>query len=223
MNKILIMLLYFVACCANSAVDEKKSAKWCDFVSLSGKLKKGKHQHEGNGKWFNIFILELIQPLTVNKGVCDDEEQEAISSVKEVQIKDEEEKLNKLVNKYITLSGTVTKPYNYYDVRDVIIYNPLISNDKESNINCEEFNRSAKEKNSDQSYEFEGLVSGSKRLYFHSAPTESCQLNDLFIVPGDRVKSTINYGKFTFIQYHSQRLGEVVQGWVYTNGLNLQK
>ncbi len=92
-HNLVVLLMFNLAFNALGIAGEKNSTKWCDSTNLSGQLIKGKHQHEGNGSWFDIFLLKLTQPLTVNTGTYNGEELETISNVEEIQIKDDEAKL----------------------------------------------------------------------------------------------------------------------------------
>jgi hypothetical protein len=87
-------------------------------------------------------------------------------------------------------------------------------------FDCEKFNKSIKDKEFLIPGHQSGRVAiGSGRLYFYSAPVEECKIKDLFIVSGDQVDAYSDFGKYTFIQYISNRLGDTVDGWVYTDRL----
>ncbi len=128
-----------------------------------------------------------------------------------------------MIDKNITLTGIIEKPGGYYDVRNVIVYSSYISSANDKNIGCEAFNKSITvEESSIPDNKSERIIIGSERLYFHSAPIEECKAKDLFIVPGDKINATSDYGKFTLIKYNSKSRGVIVTGWVYTDKLKPQ-
>lgn len=87
-------------------------------------------------------------------------------------------------------------------------------------FDCEKFNISIKGKEDlIPGHQSGRVVIGSGRLYFYSAPNEDCKIKDLFIVPGDKVDAYSDLGEYTSIQYFSNKLGDIVDGWVHTNRL----
>lgn len=68
------------------------------------------------------------------------------------------------------------------------------------------------------SYESGYVVSDRERVYFYSAPDESCKIKDVFIVNGDFVNSYADYQGFTSVMYFKKN-GDVVNGWVHSKSL----
>jgi hypothetical protein len=64
-------------------------------------------------------------------------------------------------------------------------------------------------------------VGGQGRLRLHSAPDDSCRLNQLFLVPGDRVAVLAEHDGFAYIDYRQRRGGRSVKGWVARERLAL--
>ncbi|WP_430226850.1 hypothetical protein [Paraburkholderia tropica] len=57
-------------------------------------------------------------------------------------------------------------------------------------------------------------VAGSGRLQFLSAPAIGCEMKGVFVVPGDELMPTADYGDFTLVTYVNPKTGKQVDGWV---------
>ncbi|MCE9639152.1 MAG: hypothetical protein K8S22_03200 [Betaproteobacteria bacterium] len=57
-------------------------------------------------------------------------------------------------------------------------------------------------------------VVGTGRAYFHTAPDKRCQLNNVFVIPGDRLEAFTEYGEFISVIYWNARTGAGTAGWV---------
>ena len=56
-------------------------------------------------------------------------------------------------------------------------------------------------------------VTGTGRLFFHSAPDERCIQRDIFIIPGDQVNAYTEYSDFVSVMYIDSH-GKDTEGWV---------
>lgn len=57
-------------------------------------------------------------------------------------------------------------------------------------------------------------VTGTGRLYFHSAPDQRCLLKDLFVISGNRLEAYAEHGEFTQVIYWNAVTGAGTAGWV---------
>ena len=55
------------------------------------------------------------------------------------------------------------------------------------------------------------------RVYFHSAPSNTCKIKDLFMIKNDHITAYSTYDdgqeQWVSIMYFSKRLGDTIQGW----------
>ncbi|WP_171405821.1 hypothetical protein [Acinetobacter sp. SWAC57] len=55
------------------------------------------------------------------------------------------------------------------------------------------------------------------RVYFHSAPSNTCKIKDLFMIKNDHITAYSTYDdgqeQWVSVMYFSKRLGDTVQGW----------
>lgn len=63
------------------------------------------------------------------------------------------------------------------------------------------------------------IVVGQGRLQFYSAPSESCEVKGVFVVPGDELDVSVEYGEFAAVLYFTKK-GEIVDGWVRKDRLS---
>lgn len=71
------------------------------------------------------------------------------------------------------------------------------------------------EKDEAQFFPREGYkVAGKGRLYFHSAPDETCKSPDVFVIAGDEVIAYSEYKGWYSIMYINPRTKQDFQGWV---------
>lgn len=61
-------------------------------------------------------------------------------------------------------------------------------------------------------------VIGKGRLQFYSAPAKKCEINGLFVIPGDELDASVEYGDFVAVTYLTKD-GKLVDGWVERNRL----
>ena len=52
-----------------------------------------------------------------------------------------------------------------------------------------------------------------ERAYFYSAPHKNCKIDDLFLIPKDKINLLQNMGEFSFIAYKRQN-GEFIKLWI---------
>lgn len=52
-----------------------------------------------------------------------------------------------------------------------------------------------------------------ERAYFYSAPNEKCKIDDLFLIPKDKLELLQNKGEFSFVAYKRQN-GEFIKLWI---------
>lgn len=57
-----------------------------------------------------------------------------------------------------------------------------------------------------------------ERAYFYSAPHKNCKIDDLFLIPKDKLELLQNKGEFSFVAYKCQN-GEFVKLWIKSNRL----
>ncbi|WP_332854180.1 hypothetical protein [Duganella sp. S19_KUP01_CR8] len=60
----------------------------------------------------------------------------------------------------------------------------------------------------------ERFVTGEGRLQFFSAPSEACANKGVFVVPGDRLLTSLMHEDFVFVTYTNPKNGHRVDGWV---------
>ncbi|TLD84804.1 hypothetical protein [Helicobacter sp. MIT 05-5294] len=56
-------------------------------------------------------------------------------------------------------------------------------------------------------------ANSKERAYFYSAPDEKCKINDLFLIPKDKINLLQNKGEFSFVAYKRQN-GEFIKLWI---------
>lgn len=57
-----------------------------------------------------------------------------------------------------------------------------------------------------------------ERAYFYSAPHKNCKIDDLFLIPKDKLKLLQNKGEFSFVIYRRQN-GEFIKLWIKSDKL----
>ena len=62
------------------------------------------------------------------------------------------------------------------------------------------------------------LAHTQKRAYFYSAPHKNCKIDDLFLIPKDKLKLLQNKGEFSFVIYRRQN-GEFIKLWIKSDKL----
>lgn len=63
------------------------------------------------------------------------------------------------------------------------------------------------------------VVATKKKVYFHTAPDESCRQDDKFIIAGDILYAYKLHAGFTYVNYITSS-GDEVKGWVNSSELN---
>ncbi len=56
-------------------------------------------------------------------------------------------------------------------------------------------------------------ISGKGRAYFYSAPNKHCKINNLFLIPKDRVYLLQQQGAFAFVAFRRKN-GEIIKLWI---------
>lgn len=59
----------------------------------------------------------------------------------------------------------------------------------------------------------ENEITKEGRAYFYSSPNENCKIDDLFLIPKDKVNLLQNKGEFSFVVY-KRKNGEIVKLWI---------
>lgn len=72
------------------------------------------------------------------------------------------------------------------------------------------------------SQNLERFVIGEGRLQFLTAPSEACANKGVFVVPGDRLVTSLMHGDFVFVSYTNPKNGHRVDGWVTGGRLSSQ-
>lgn len=62
-------------------------------------------------------------------------------------------------------------------------------------------------------------LTGTGRLYFHSAPDAQCRSKAVFVVPGDRLIAYSAVDDWYSVMYLNPKTGEDVSGWVRSERL----
>lgn len=99
---------------------------WCQPVTLSGTLQQATAVHSGNGSRFSVYTLALRQPIIIPAGECDGARLESAVTTREVQIKQEDKQIARLVGKTVAVTGELTPPANQYDVRPAVLSPPVV-------------------------------------------------------------------------------------------------
>lgn len=60
------------------------------------------------------------------------------------------------------------------------------------------------------------------RVYFYSAPHKNCKIDDLFLIPKDKINLLQNMGEFSFIAYKRQN-GEFIKLWIKSERYKIVK
>lgn len=60
------------------------------------------------------------------------------------------------------------------------------------------------------------------RVYFYSAPNKNCKIDDLFLIPKDKINLLQNMGEFSFIAYKRQN-GEFIKLWIKSDRYKIIK
>lgn len=68
------------------------------------------------------------------------------------------------------------------------------------------------------SYQSGRVVIGSGRLQFYSAPDAKCKIKGVFVVPGDSLDASAEYGNYASVIYYDKS-DKSVFGWVEKNRL----
>lgn len=84
---------------------------------------------------------------------------------------------------------------------------------------CSDLSKKSEEKQAyiDHSMNIYKVVSRT-RLFFNSAPSEQCKINDLFLVNGDVVSGYTTLNGYLFASYFKKN-GDSVDGWLKLSGL----
>jgi len=61
------------------------------------------------------------------------------------------------------------------------------------------------------------VVSDTNRVYFYSAPNETCKIKNLFIINGDKVNIYAEYKFFSLISF--KKKGQLVSGWIHSKSI----
>lgn len=64
-------------------------------------------------------------------------------------------------------------------------------------------------------------VVGEGRLYFYTAPHESCRTKDIFVVPGDDLIAYTEYKGWYSVLYANPKTGKDYDGWVKSKRLKM--
>ena len=91
-------------------------------------------------------------------------------------------------------------------------------------MDCDQANAMSKPKSTDiiPRWGLQVNIKHKQRVYFHTAPSTECKLNDLFIIRGDSVTAYDLYKdasqqEWVYVIYYSKRQdldSEIVEGWV---------
>ncbi|WP_104690196.1 hypothetical protein [Helicobacter felis] len=57
------------------------------------------------------------------------------------------------------------------------------------------------------------VITGKGRAYFYSAPNKHCKINNLFLIPKNKVYLLQQQGAFAFVAY-TRKNGEIVKLWI---------
>lgn len=66
----------------------------------------------------------------------------------------------------------------------------------------------------------EKQVGGAGRLQFYSAPSETCAKNGVFILPGERLTSSLKFEDFVYVTYINPKTAKQAEGWVHADRLS---
>jgi hypothetical protein len=65
-------------------------------------------------------------------------------------------------------------------------------------------------------------VIGKGRLYFHTAPDNSCRSRDVFVITGDELIAYTEYQGWYSVMYINPRSGQDFHGWVRPERLTMR-
>jgi len=65
----------------------------------------------------------------------------------------------------------------------------------------------------------EKQVGGIGRLQFYSAPIETCAKNGMFVLPGERLTSSLRFENFVYVTYINPKTAKQAEGWVHADRL----
>lgn len=74
-------------------------------------------------------------------------------------------------------------------------------------------------------FSMQGEIIGThakERVYFYSAPHKNCKIDDLFLIPKDKINLLQNMGEFSFIAYKRQN-GEFIKLWIKSDKYEIVK
>ena len=69
----------------------------------------------------------------------------------------------------------------------------------------------------------ERQVGGAGRLQFYSAPSDTCSKNGVFILPGERLTSSLRFEDFVYVTYKNPKTAKQTEGWVHADRLSFAK
>lgn len=126
--------------------------------------------------------------------------------------------------------GTGTITWLTYDIKTQILKDSVqeknlvidanLANKLENCLSCCNFSQTLalQEQYKDENVGFlmQNEIIGShakERAYFYSAPNEKCKIDDLFLIPKDKLNLLQNRGAFSFVAYRRQN-GELIKLWM---------
>ena len=65
-------------------------------------------------------------------------------------------------------------------------------------------------------------VMGKGRLYFHTAPDDSCRSREVFVIAGDELIAYTEYQGWFSVMYSNPRSGQDFHGWVRSERLSMR-
>ncbi|WP_395399965.1 hypothetical protein ACHMW6_22170 [Pseudoduganella sp. UC29_106] len=66
----------------------------------------------------------------------------------------------------------------------------------------------------------ENQVGGAGRLQIYSAPSDACAKKGVFVLAGERLKSSLRFEDFAYVTYTNPKTGKKAEGWVYVDRLS---
>ncbi len=87
-----------------------------------------------------------------------------------------------------------------------------------SDVNCDRLAKAAESNGAMLSPPVSYEVGGDGRLYFFSAPDESCRMPGTFVIPKDSLAAYTEYKGWYSVMYLTKK-GDPVQGWVRADRL----
>lgn len=63
-------------------------------------------------------------------------------------------------------------------------------------------------------------VAGVGRLQFYSAPSDTCAISGVFVLPGERLTSLLKLEDFIYVRYTNPKTAKQAEGWVHADRLS---